>query len=128
MLFSKITQHIDELNHDIRAYVNTRLEYFELVILKEVSDTTADIIRAFLLTVIFTIAMAFISVAVAFLLGAALDNYSLGFFLVGGFYLLLFVVVLLFGKRFFQTLVVKTLSKKAAKYSKQSSTHTSSKE
>ncbi len=118
MLFSKITQHIDELNHDIRAYVNTRLEYFELVILKEVSDTTADIIRAFLLTVIFAIAMAFISVAIAFLLGAALGSYSLGFFLVGGFYLVLFVLVMLFGKRLFQSIVVQTLSKKVSKYRK----------
>ncbi len=118
MAFSKVKQHIDELSKDIQAYINHRLEYFELVMLKEVSDTSADIIRAFLLTIFFVVFMAFVSVGFALLLGGALDNYSAGFFIMGGVYLLIFILILLFGKKIFQSTIVKALSKKIMKYKK----------
>ena len=55
--------------------------------------------------------MAFLSLGVAFAISAALDQPSSGFFIVGGFYLVVIVLFVIFGKKPLSKFMVKKFSR-----------------
>jgi len=127
MLFSKVTQQIDELNQDIRAFVDAKLEYFELLLLKKTTEFAVKWFRRLVLTIFFLMFLGMFSVAIAIIIGRYLDDYILGFFIVSGFYLLVFFLFLGFSKKILQTKIVKRFSKKMMR-AKQEMRNSSSKQ
>lgn len=127
MLFSKVTQQIEELNQDIRVFVDVKLEYFELLLLKKTTEFAAKWFRRLVLTIFFLMFLGMFSVAIAIIIGRYLDDYILGFFIVSGFYLLVFFLFLGFSKKILQTKIVKRFSKKMMR-AKQEMRNSSSKQ
>lgn len=112
MLFSKVTQQIDELNQDIRAFVDAKLEYFELLLLKKTTEFAAKWFRRLVLTIFFLMFLGMFSVAIAIILGRYLNDYILGFFIISGVYLVIFFLFLGFSKKIIKTKMVKRISKR----------------
>ncbi|HLS30244.1 MAG TPA: hypothetical protein VK021_05270 [Flavobacteriaceae bacterium] len=115
MPFSKIIEHYEELKKDLSAYIQHKLQYFVLLVLKETSTFVTRLIKITFGIILFCFFLFFVSLGGAFLIGEHLDNISYGFFIVAGVYLFLFIIVLLFGKFIFGTQVLKRLSLKTVK-------------
>ena len=84
---------IESLFEKAEDYSKTSMELLKL----NAIDKSADMVSSLLTqTIMFVIAMVFIllsSIGVAFWLGSLFDSIPMGFFMVGGFYLVLTLVV-----------------------------------
>lgn len=118
MAFSRINRRIEDLNQDIRAYVQNKLEYFELKMMKKVTELSAKIVTRIAATLIFLMFLTFASIAIAIIIGRNLGDISLGFFIVAGLYFIVFLLILIFGRRMFSTAIVRKLSKAMTKKNK----------
>lgn len=118
MAFSKINEHYSELKKDALSYLRFKAAYVQLLVLKKTTKFISRIIKILLGIFILCFFLFFVSIGAAILIGEYLDNVSYGFFIVAGFYLFVFILLLLFGKYFFRTQVLKSLSLKMVKIPK----------
>lgn len=118
MGFSKVNEHFSEFKEEIQSYVKTRFDLLQLQLLKQVTDFSSRLLKLIIGAVTFTFFILFTSFGAAFLIGEYLDNISYGFFIVGGFYLFVFLLIILFGKYLLRTQLVRAFSFKIIKISK----------
>lgn len=112
MAFEKLSDSIDELNKHLKAFGQSNAEYYKLKIFKEATKGLTAVILGVLMGLFILFALIILSVAVAIAISNALNIPSVGYFIVGGFYVLLFLLVLLFGKKPIQKIVLVKLSRK----------------
>jgi|SRR5699024_8646061 len=117
MAFSKISHHIEQLNHNIQAFAKAKLEYYELKILKKATRKASKLVNALIFGFVFFMILLFVSVGCAILIGQEMDDLYLGFFIVAGGYFILFLCFLLFGRHFVKKRLLKSISRKMAKKS-----------
>lgn len=111
MAFEKLTNSIDELKENIQAFAQSNAEYYKLQIFKSSAKGGSALVRFVLLFIFGLLAIVLLSVALAIVIGEALENASAGYFIVGGFYVLLCILVLVFGKKPLDKLFLTKLSK-----------------
>lgn len=90
--------HFEKLTANLKEYINTRYDIITLTATKKVATIGSRTIFVFLVTTIISLFLLFINISAAFYLSSLLKNYYLGFLLVGCFYLLL-VIVLVIGRK-----------------------------
>ncbi|WP_121666093.1 phage holin family protein [Mesonia aquimarina] len=112
MAFTKLTDHIDELSDNIQSYIESMIEYYKLDAFKKTSKITSLIVKLFVIGSIFLFFLGFISLGLAFLIGNAIGTLSTGFFIVGGIYLVGFILFMLFGKKHIDNIVISKFSKR----------------
>ncbi|SHF71913.1 Putative Holin-X, holin superfamily III [Salegentibacter echinorum] len=112
MAFEKLSDSIEELNRHLKAYADSNAEYYKLKIFKQATKGLTAVILGVLMGLFLLFALIILSVAVAIAISNALDVPSAGYFIVGGFYVLLFILVLLFGKKPLQKFLLVKLSRK----------------
>jgi len=106
-----IGNHVDHLTQDTTEAVQKSLEYYKLTLLKK-SAISLLIGSQFVIKVgIITLFLFFISIGFAFLIGNQLGTVSYGFFIVGAFYLLLLIIMSVFGKTLLERSIFKLLNK-----------------
>ena len=110
MGLSNLTNHISDLNENIQAYVKSMLEYYRLDAFKKSTKFASALIKILLMGSLFLLFLVFASVALAFLIGKAIESYTLGFLIVGGIYLLIFLLVLLLGRPLIDRLILQKVS------------------
>lgn len=111
MAFEKLSNSIDELNDNVRAFTHSNAEYYKLLIFKQTTKSAISLIKFLIVAFSLSTALAFISLGIAFAISAALDEPSSGFFIVGVFYLLLIVLFIIFGKKPLTTFMLKKFSR-----------------
>ena len=111
MAFTKLTDHINNLNENIQAYVESMLEYYKLDAFKKITKFTSLLVKLLVIGSIFLFFLGFISVGLAFLIGNAIGSLSSGFFIVGGIYLIAFILFMIFGKPLIDKLILQKFSK-----------------
>jgi uncharacterized membrane protein YqjE len=90
---------IDNIIESLKKLVDTRLQIIKIELKADLSNVLAD---AFINLVTFSIllfAILLISIGVSIYVGDVLHNYFYGFSIVAGFYFLLFLLLLIFGKK-----------------------------
>lgn len=110
MSLLKIKDNIEDLNKDVRSYINAKFEYLELRILRKSAKETTKLILFILISFFAIIVVTLLSFAVAFLIGEKFNSVSLGFFIVAGFYLFIMLILILFGKHIFRPKVIQVIS------------------
>lgn len=118
MAFSQINENFELLKKDIQAYINTKVEYFQLRALKKSTDLVSRLIRMILISIIFIFFLVFASTAAAIWIGNELENLVYGFLIVAGFYLFILILILLFGRVLFRRQILKSFSFKIIKMRK----------
>jgi|SRR5690625_900245 len=118
MGFSKISENFTEFKEEFQDYAKTRIDLLQLQLLKKITDFSSRLLGLILSVIIFTFFILFISTGAAFLLGEYLGSISYGFFIVAGFYLFVFLIMILFGKYLFRTRLIKAFSFKIIKVTK----------
>lgn len=79
-----------------QEYLNSRLLLLRLEISERLSKTLAACLKSIMLLVLFSLFLVFASIALALYLGEIYDSLVNGFLMVGGGYLVLFLLIWLF--------------------------------
>ena len=94
---------IDDFIDNARQYLKTRHEYGKMLAVEKGSKALSAAMTSLMLFIIFICFFVFISVAVAFLISEYYGKTSIGFGIVGLFYLFVGVVLYLGRERFLKT-------------------------
>ncbi len=85
---------IEELSGDLSRYIETRIEHAKLTGISTGIELSAQTLGAILLVLLFLIGYFCFICGLAFFLGAKLGGTSMGFLMLSGIHLLLFIIVL----------------------------------
>ena len=111
MSIFNFSDHINKVSEDAKSYLNSSLEYYKLDSFKKMMSGAVSLVNLLVSGSIFLIFLLFISVGVAIIIGESLGSLSYGYFVIAGFYLLLFILYKLFGKPLTTEIVLKKYSK-----------------
>ena len=98
-----------ETKNLFQSYLGDRFTLVKLQVIEKLSVTAAAIVSGVLLAVFGLFFLIFVSVTLGFLFSHWLDSYAAGFGIVAGIYLLLILMVVLFGKRLFGDAVTQKI-------------------
>jgi hypothetical protein len=112
MAFEKIINSIQDLNASIKALGKSSAEYYKLDIYRKITKGIIGTITGILLLFFGIFMLLFLSIAVAISISTAMDIPSVGFYIVGGFYLFLIILLLVIGKDYIRKTVLVKSSKK----------------
>lgn len=108
---NSIGNHFENFTQDTKEAINHSLEYYKLDLLKKTASSLISggqfIIKAGILVLI----LLFLSIGLSFLIGNQLGSVSHGFFIVGGVYIILLILINLLGKKLLEKPVLKFLNK-----------------
>jgi hypothetical protein len=89
-------KHIEDFVSKAGDLAETKVELWKLKASGRISETISTIISMIAIVLLIGVAMLVLSFGAAYWIGAELENTSYGFFIVGGFYAILGIVVYLF--------------------------------
>lgn len=89
---------INDAIDDIKTYVDLRMQLIQLNISEKIAVALAKMITTGAALVLLLLFFLFGSLALAFFLGNCLNNTAAGFAILAGFYLLLAIIMMSFGK------------------------------
>ena len=82
-----------------KALIDTKIKLLKLEIKDSMASVLAYVIIGIVLLNLVFFALFFISIAIGILLGQWVDNYAYGFLILGGVFILIFVLILVFKKK-----------------------------
>lgn len=110
-MLDHLENNVDNLNNDVQSYVKKSFEYYKLDFYKKATKVMIAAIRMLLIFSLALMVLFFVSIATAILIGKEMENMSYGFFIVGGFYLLITVLIAIFGKKALERIILTSTSK-----------------
>lgn len=108
---NSIGNHFDNLTQDTKDAINHSIDYYKLDLFKKTALSLISGGQFFIKIGILVLVLFFVSLGLSFLIGNRLGSVSYGFFVVGGFYIVLLIIVSLFGKKLLEKPVLKFLYK-----------------
>lgn len=109
-LKEEIKNNFSEIKSEAKDYLETNIDYYQLLGFKISSRALGLILKIFALTLFLSIALLFLSFAAAFAIGKQLDNNTYGFLIIGGVYLLFALLVYIFRKVLIDIPILKKFS------------------
>ena len=97
----------------IKKYVDNRVQLIKLELVSILANVGSTLINSFFILVIAIFILLMFSLALAFWFAELFENDSAGFAIVGGIYVLIFVVYLIFRKDFIDKKVKDSIVKSA---------------
>jgi len=108
---NSIGNHFEKLSQDTKDAIDNSIKYYKLDLLKKTA-LSLIIGGQFVLKIgILVLVLFFVSIGLSFLIGNKLGTVSYGFFVVGGFYLFILIIISLFGKKLLEKPVFNLLNK-----------------
>lgn len=111
MAFDKLTDHLKETVNHTEEYITTTAAYYKLSVFKQAMTAVTNIIVLSIRGLFALVITLFLSLGIAVFIGEKLENYSRGFFIVGGFYCVVFILVFVFARKPIERLIIKESSK-----------------
>jgi len=93
----------------LKQYINDRITLVKLQSIEKISTLAASIASGVTLAVLGLFFLIFFSITLGFLLASWLDSNTAGFGIVAGIYLLLIIIIVVFGKKIFGNLITKKI-------------------
>ncbi|MDQ3046228.1 MAG: phage holin family protein [Bacteroidota bacterium] len=104
---------IEIVTDNVKDYLNTR---YELVVLKAAEKTStvgSELISFFMIILVSIMAFIFLSISLAWFISESIGNPQSGFFIVGGFYLVIVAISVVFRKQLmakpFRNIIIKSI-------------------
>ncbi|TLP77277.1 phage holin family protein [Maribacter sp. ACAM166] len=110
MAFEEFKQDLSGLEADMRSYIEHSDEYLRLKIFKVLMHYITGIVKFLMIGTGFVFALLFLSFAACLAMSEALSSYLGGFLIVGGFYIVVAILLYLFRERLNEP-VIKKVSK-----------------
>lgn len=98
--------HIQEIVGQAKELIEVKAELIKLKAAAKLSATASTVISIVAIFIVGGLAITVLSVGIAYKLGIMMDNISYGFFCVGGFYILMTILIIIFRKQ----LLIKPLA------------------
>lgn len=111
MAFENLSNNAKELYANVQELVKSQIEYYRLDFLKKSAKGTIALIKFLVLGSVFFFLLFFLSFATAIWIGEELGRLSTGFFIVTGFYVILFILAYIFCKTALEKMVINKFSK-----------------
>lgn len=105
-MFENLNDNIARIGDKIVEYVEYRFEYYKLLSYKSLMKMTRSLFFVLLYGAIIFLVFFFVSLGLAYLIGNSLGNIAYGYFIMGGFYIIVLALVALFGKRIIERIVL----------------------
>ena len=102
----------EQLVKNMKSYLETRFDIVVLNLQDKLSDILSSVATVLVLSVFSILVVFFVSVGVAWWIGNAMQNSSIGFFIVGGFYLVLMIIVMIFKDQWIKLPLINILLKR----------------
>jgi Putative Actinobacterial Holin-X, holin superfamily III len=103
---------LEELFEKVREYADIRIDLFKLKSINKVSGFTSSVLTGLILLIILSIVLLCITIGLALLIGWWIGITYLGFFIVGGIYLIIGLVLYSQRRKFFRIPISNSLIKK----------------
>jgi hypothetical protein len=103
--------NLEELFQKLKDYADVRLDLFKLKSINKVSGFMSTVITIVILIALFSAVILCITIGLALLIGAWLGNAWYGFFIVGGIYLIVGLVIYSMRDKLIKTKVSNKLIK-----------------
>ena len=110
MAFEAFSENLNNTGQKSQEYIETTAEYYKLRLFKSSMTFATSLISMLVLGSILSLLFAFVSFGIAMYLGRVIGYPSAGFFIMGGFYLIVFLLVYIFGKKFIVKAVLEKFS------------------
>lgn len=110
-MFEKLTDNLEGVQENLESFIQNTIDFHTLSIYKKATKLMVSLLTLFLLGIIALSFLIFMSFGAAYLIGESLGNKSHGFFIVAGFYIIVFILVLIFGKKQLEKIVLRKTSK-----------------
>ena len=108
-------KHIEDFVSKAGDLAETKVELWKLRTAGKISETASSLISTFVIALLCCVAIIIISIGIALWIGSEMGNLSYGFFIVGGFYAFVGLLVFLFRKKWIKNPVSHLIIKKIAK-------------
>jgi succinate-acetate transporter protein len=93
MAFQEIKDDINQIKQESQALIDSNIAYFKLWGFKVTMKSTTVVLKFVLVLLFASLFILFASIALALVIGKAMDNYIYGFLIVAGIYLLFTILV-----------------------------------
>ncbi|CAL68248.1 phage holin family protein [Christiangramia forsetii] len=111
MAFEKLSDSIHDLNNNIQTYIQSNSEFYKLRAFRQGMKGATALVRFLIMGFLLSVAGIMLSFALAIVISQAIGIPSSGYFIVGGFYIIVFILIFIFGKEPIEKLVLKKFSK-----------------
>ncbi len=108
--FFHIREEAAQIEEDVKDLASAKLRYYKLWVFRLLVRMTSAISHSLIVGVVAVLAFLFLAFAAAYALGEYWNNISLGFLAVGGFFLLLLLIVYKWGAQKMQKIWLKKMS------------------
>jgi Putative Actinobacterial Holin-X, holin superfamily III len=85
--------NLEELFEKLREYADTRIDLFKLQSIQKISGLVSTVIASIVLVIFLIAVLLCLTIGLALLIGAWIGEIYLGFFIIGGFYLIIGLVL-----------------------------------
>lgn len=92
-MFEKLKYNVQQTQGIVKDLVEGNMAYYKLWVFKVIARSVSSLFELLLIGILLVMVLVFLSIAAALSIGYALENYALGFLLIGGVYLLLTLIV-----------------------------------
>ncbi len=110
-MIDRITENVEEVNENIQSYVKSTVEYYKLDFFKRAVKVSSSLTRVLIKLGIAFFIVLFLSIGAAVFIGEELGSTSHGYFIVAGFYFLILLLAIIFGRRTIEKLLLRSTSK-----------------
>ena len=107
---NQLGEHFDNLSQDTKDVIKNSIEFYRLDLLKKTALSLVTGGRFVLIIGILVLVLFFVSLGFAFLIGNKLGSVSYGFFIIGSFYIIVLIIVGIFGKKLLEKPVFSFLN------------------
>jgi len=107
MAFENLKESIVDVDSNIRDYVGSNVEYYQLKSFKVLMKSITSLTKILLLGAVLLVTILMLSLAASYGIGEALDNTFYGFLVVGLFFVFISLLVYLFRDKLDKPLLKK---------------------
>jgi len=100
---NSIIDHIENLVSRAGDIAETKVELWKLRAVGKLSETVSSLISVIAIVILIVTAIIILSLGIAFWIGSEIGKTSYGFFIVGGFYVLVGFLVYVFRRKLIKT-------------------------
>ncbi len=111
----KVSELIDEIYENSTSFVRSHTKSAKLEIYERITNVISSGISAGIIITLTMLALFFVNFGLAYWIGDLIESRSLGYVIVGGFYLIALVMYLLLRNRVAQNIVKDSVLKKVSK-------------
>lgn len=110
MLFNNLSNKLQEIVIRFENFIESNIEYYKLRAFKISMKMIVSLINLFIFGGLFLFTLVFLSIGFALWLGEIIGNSYAGFLLIGAFFVLLLLVMLIFGRKLIEKLIIQNFS------------------